>query len=163
MHSYDIENILALREDLPKDFEKTSKMPFVYAKDLIKSLTQSGKFCIGAGAAYPEGHIEKCEDKNIDIKYLKEKVDSGVDFLITQLFLIMNYFTRLWRHITKAGIDIPVSGGVMPVLNKSQIKRITQLSGASLPPKFVRMLDKYEYNPEALKRSRNSLCDRANN
>lgn len=145
----DIENILALRGDIPKDFEKTSKMPFVYAKDLIKSITNSGNFCIG-GAAYPEGHIE-CENIEKDIKYLKKKVDAGLDFLITQLFFDNELFYSFMDRASKVGIDIPVSAGIMPVLNKNQIKRITELSGASLPPKFVRMLDKYEYNPEALK------------
>jgi methylenetetrahydrofolate reductase (NADPH) len=144
-----IVNILALRGDLPSDFEKTSSMSFEYAKDLIRHITARGNFCIGA-AAYPEGHIE-CENLDTDIKYLKEKVDAGADFLITQLFFDNEIYYKFMDKALKAGIKIPISAGIMPVLNKNQITRITELSGASLPPKFIRMLSKYENNPEALK------------
>lgn len=144
-----IDNILALRGDIPNGFEKNSDMTFAYAKDLVKTIVSNGSFCIGA-AAYPEGHME-CRDLDKDILHLKEKVDAGVDFLITQLFFDNELFYNFIDKAVKAGINIPISAGIMPVLNKNQIHRITQLSGASLTPKFVRMLDKYENNPDALK------------
>lgn len=144
-----ISNVLALRGDIPKDFEKTSEMSYLYAKDLIKAVKKDGNFCIGA-AAYPEGHIS-CENLDRDIAYLKEKVDTGVDFLITQLFFDNELFYEFREKAAASGINIPISAGIMPVLNKKQISRIVELSGASLPPKFRRVMDKYENNPEALR------------
>lgn len=144
-----IDNILALRGDIPIDFQRKDRSELLFAKDLIKNIKNTGGFCIGA-AAYPEGHIE-CNSLDLSIMHLKEKVDSGADFLITQLFFDNETFYNFKDKALSKGINIPISAGIMPVLNKNQIKRITELSGASLPKKFIRILDKYEYNPEALK------------
>ena len=137
--------------DIPEDpdFDFPDPLHYQYAKDLIKEAKEEGGFSIGA-ACYPEGHIE-CKSKVQDIKFLKEKVDCGVDFLITQLFFDNEIFYRFMEEIDIAGIDVPVSAGIMPVLNKNQIIRMTQLSGCSIPPKFRRILDRYEDNPAALK------------
>ncbi|MEL7655686.1 MAG: methylenetetrahydrofolate reductase, partial [Bacillota bacterium] len=86
-----------------------------------------------------------------DIKYLREKVSMGADFLITQLFFDNELFYRFMDEIDLAGINIPVSAGILPVLNKNQIERITKLAGCQLPPKFKRIIDRYEDNPAALK------------
>ena len=151
MKANNIENILAMRGDMPEDpdFEFPDPLHYQYAKDLITEVKEEGGFSIGA-ACYPEGHIE-CKSKVQDIKFLKEKVDCGVDFLITQLFFDNEIFYRFMEEIDIAGIDVPVSAGIMPVLNKNQIIRMTQLSGCSIPPKFRRILDRYEDNPAALK------------
>lgn len=151
MKSNNIENVLAMRGDIPEDpdFDFPDPLHYQYAKDLIKEAKEEGGFSIGA-ACYPEGHIE-CKSKVQDIKFLKEKVDCGVDFLITQLFFDNEIFYRFMEEIDIAGIDVPVSAGIMPVLNKNQIIRMTQLSGCSIPPKFRRILDRYEDNPAALK------------
>ncbi len=146
-----IENVLALRGDIPEDpdFEFPTPLHYEYACDLVKEAKAEKFFSIGA-ACYPEKHID-CESKVKDIKYLKEKVDQGVDFLVSQLFFDNELFYRFMEEIELAGIDLPVSAGIMPVLNKNQILRITKLSGCSIPPKFRRILDRYEDNPEALK------------
>lgn len=144
-----INNILALRGDIPNEFKKTLDMPYLYAKDLIRNVNKQTGFCVGA-AAYPEGHIS-CESIDRDIEHLKEKVDSGVDFLITQLFFDNELFYAFREKVRKKGIDIPISAGIMPVLNKNQINRMVELSGAALPNKFKRVMDKYENNPEALR------------
>lgn len=146
-----IENILALRGDLPEDpdFEFPDPLHYEHAEDLIREVREEGGFSIGA-ACYPEGHID-CENLVQDVKYLREKVDMGADFLITQLFFDNELFYRFMDAIDLAGIEVPVSAGIMPVLNKNQILRITKLSGCELPPKFMRILDRYEHNPEALK------------
>jgi methylenetetrahydrofolate reductase (NADPH) len=151
MKSNNIENVLAMRGDIPEDpdFDFPDPLHYQYAKDLIKEAKEEGGFSIGA-ACYPEGHIE-CKSKVQDIKFLKKKVDCGVDFLITQLFFDNEIFYRFMEEIDIAGIDVPVSAGIMPVLNKNQIIRMTQLSGCSIPPKFRRILDRYEDNPAALK------------
>ncbi|QCX32432.1 methylenetetrahydrofolate reductase [NAD(P)H] [Caloramator sp. E03] len=143
-----IDNILALRGDLPKDLDSNSCMSYMYAKDLISQIVKMNGFCIGA-AAYPEGHIES-ENLEEDVKYLKEKVDAGADFLITQLFFDNEMFYNFKDLTVKYGINVPITAGILPVLNKSQILRIITLSGASLPKKFIRILDKYEYSPKAL-------------
>lgn len=151
MRENNIENVLTLRGDIPEDpdFVFPTPLNYEYASDLVKEAKREKGFCIGA-ACYPEKHIDSdCKIK--DIKYLKEKVDHGVDFLITQLFFDNEIFYRFMDEIDLAGVDVPVSAGIMPVLNKNQILRITQLSGCSIPPKFKRILDRYENNQEALK------------
>ena len=151
MRSNGIENILAMRGDLPEDpdFEFPNPLHYEHASDLIREVRDAGTFSVGA-ACYPEGHID-CDNLIQDVKYLREKVDTGADFLISQLFFDNELFYRFMDAIDLAGIDVPVSAGIMPVLNKNQILRITKLAGCELPQKFMRILDRYEHNPEALK------------
>lgn len=146
-----IENILAMRGDIPEnpDFEFADPPHYRYAADLIKEIKEEGDFCIGA-ACYPEGHVD-CESKVKDVKHLRDKVSVGVDFLITQLFFDNELFFRFMEEIDLAGINVPVSAGIMPILNKNQITRMTKLSGCHLPKKMERILDRYEHNPAALK------------
>lgn len=151
MRRNNIENILAMRGDIPEDpdFDFPNPLQYEHAADLISQVRAEGDFCIGA-ACYPEGHVD-CGSKVQDIKYLREKVDKGADFLITQLFFDNELFYRFMEEIDLAGINVPVSAGILPVLNKNQIIRITKLAGCQLPPKFKRILDRYEDNPAALK------------
>lgn len=151
MKANNIENILALRGDIPEDpdFEFPNPLQYCFAGDLISEARAYGDFCIGA-ACYPEKHID-CDSKVKDIKNLKEKVSRGVDFLVSQLFFDNELFYRFMEEIDLAGIDVPVSAGIMPVLNKNQMLRIIKLSGCGIPAKFQRILDRYEDNPEALK------------
>jgi methylenetetrahydrofolate reductase (NADPH) len=146
-----IQNIMALRGDLPQNFneELFQKNEYKYASDLIKSIKKDDEICIG-GACYPEGHFE-CSSLEKDIENLKIKVDSGADFLITQLFFDNESFYRFIDLSYKKGINVPISAGIMPVTNKKQIERMISLSGASLPAKFSRIMAKYENNPQALK------------
>lgn len=146
-----IENILAMRGDIPEDpnYKFPEPLQYKYAADLIREIKAEGDFCIGA-ACYPEGHVE-CESKIKDVKYLRDKVSIGVDFLITQLFFDNELFFRFMEELDLVGINVPVSAGIMPVLNKSQIDRMTKLSGCQLPKKMKRILDRYEHNPAALK------------
>ncbi|MDD4564021.1 MAG: methylenetetrahydrofolate reductase [NAD(P)H] [Eubacteriales bacterium] len=151
LRSHNIENILAMRGDIPEDpdFEFPEPLQYKYAADLIREVKAEGYFCIGA-ACYPEGHVE-CESKIKDVKYLRDKVSMGVDFLITQLFFDNELFFRFMEELDLAGITVPVSAGIMPVLNKNQIERMTKLSGCHLPNKMKRILERYEHNPAALK------------
>lgn len=147
----DVHNILALRGDFPQDpdFKFPDPVHYRYARDLITHIQGSGSFCVGA-ACYPEGHPE-CADLHQDILYLKEKVEAGTDFLITQLFFDNDAFYRFMEEKEKAGISVPVTAGIMPVLNKKQIERMATLCKAILPKKFSRIMERYEHNPEALK------------
>lgn len=151
MRTHKIENVLALRGDIPEDptFDFPSPLQFEHATDLVREIALQGDFSIG-GACYPEGHID-CESKAKDLKYLKEKVEYGVDFLVSQLFFDNELFYRFLEEMDIAGINAPVAAGILPVLNKNQILRITKLAGCAIPPKFQRILDRYENNPAALK------------
>ncbi len=146
-----IQNILALRGDLPSDMQEPLPGCYKYASELISDLKINNNFCIG-GACYPEGHVEN-PNKEKDILYLKEKVDSGCDFLITQLFfdnnVLYNFLYRLFQH----NINVPLIAGIMPVTNINSIRRMVKLSGATLTPKYKAMLDKFEHNPKALKQA----------
>ncbi|MCM8709662.1 methylenetetrahydrofolate reductase [NAD(P)H] [Clostridium sp. SYSU_GA19001] len=148
---HNISNILALRGDIPNDpnFEFPNPLHYEYAKDLINHIREFKDFSVAA-AAYPEGHIE-CSNLELDIQRLKDKVNAGADFLITQLFFDNELFYNFKEKVVAKNITIPISAGIMPVLNKNQIERIISLCGTKLPKKFVRIMEKYEHNPEALK------------
>jgi len=147
--AYGIENVLALRGDRPVDPNCPLSSDYCYARDLIRDLQQHAHFCIGA-ACYPEGHIE-CIDPALDLIYLKEKVDAGVDFLITQLFFDNELFYAFREKMVAKNINVPVTAGIMPVLNKKQIEHILKLCKVHLPRKFTRIMERYEHNAEALK------------
>ena len=142
-----INNILALRGDGIPDVEPVGD--FNHANELVSFIKSNGDFHV-AGACYPEGHTES-DDLITDIKYLKRKVDAGCDHLISQLFFDNDHFYRFRERCDLAGINVPIEAGIMPVLNKKQIERMVTMCGASLPNKFVKMMARYENNPEALK------------
>lgn len=145
-----IENILALRGDMPKDGSQTT-MDYKHASDLILDIKKNGNFCIGA-ACYPECHQE-CEHQDKDLEYLKMKVDNGCDFLTTQMFFDNTVlYSFLYRMMAK-NIDVPVIAGVMPVTNGKQIARSCALSGATLPNRFRRIADKYGDDPASMKQA----------
>lgn len=146
-----IQNILALRGDFPQDpnFKFPNPLHFTHAIDLVEHIKKDNYFSV-AGTCYPEGHIEAKSMKD-DIVYLKKKVDAGTDFLITQLFFDNNLFYSFKEKTDIIGIDVPIEVGVMPVINSNQIRRIASLCGAHIPEKFVKILDRYIDNKEALK------------
>ncbi|WP_100064959.1 methylenetetrahydrofolate reductase [NAD(P)H] [Miniphocaeibacter massiliensis] len=143
-----IENILALRGDLPSHMKDLKSRDYSYASDLMKDINEFGDFCIG-GACYPEGHVES-EHLVDDIKTIKSKVDMGCKFLITQMFFDNNILYNFLYKLRDAGIDIPVIAGIMPVTNAKQIKRIVELSGTYLPQRFKTVVDKFGHNPKAM-------------
>ncbi|MDR1700886.1 MAG: methylenetetrahydrofolate reductase [NAD(P)H] [Lachnoclostridium sp.] len=148
-----VQNILALRGDRPKDMpeEQFESRYFPYAADLVATLRQSDDFCI-AGACYPEKHPESGTLQE-DISHLTYKVEQGLDFLITQLFYINDVFYRYLEQIRTAGIDIPVSAGLMPITSISQVKNIIALSGAALPEDLTQIIEKYKNSPADLKKA----------
>ena len=145
-----IENILALRGDLPQDpnFVFPTPLHYHYASDLVYQLKQKKCFSI-AGACYPEGHVE-CSNLEKDINYLKRKVDAGLDLLITQLFYDNEKLYSFLDKIKQAGINIPVAAGIMPLISKNQVERCLTFSNAVLPPKITRILEKYGDNTPVL-------------
>ncbi len=147
-----IENILALRGDKPKDFDGEIFPGFKYASELAGEIKAFGGFCIG-GACYPERHPDS-PSMETDIENLKIKVDAGVDFLVTQMFFDNDEFYKFRDMAVKKGINVPITAGIMPLTNAGQIQRMAILSGgASMPAKFVRMISKYQDNPDALRQA----------
>ena len=144
-----IENVLALRGDIPADGRV--EKDYQYASQLIYEIKQMGDFCIG-GACYPEGHVE-CPHKEDDIYYLKEKVEAGCDFLTTQMFFDNNILYNFLYRIREKGITVPVIAGIMPVTNGKQMKRICELSGTYLPTRFKAIVDKFGDTPDAMKQA----------
>ncbi|MGL5639791.1 MAG: methylenetetrahydrofolate reductase [NAD(P)H] [Cetobacterium sp.] len=142
-----IENVLALRGDLPKDAE-IIEGDFKYASKLVEKIKKESALCVGGGF-YPEGHLET--NDLLDLFYLREKVKKGTDFLISQIFFDNNHFYSFKEKCEKLGIDIPLIAGIIPVTNTNQIKRITELCGSTVPLKFQKILERYANNPEALK------------
>ena len=145
-----INNILALRGDIPEGFDRT-KCEYHYASELIGDIRSHGDFCIG-GACYPESHPES-ENSFDDIENLKIKVDCGCEFLTTQMFFDNNILYNFLYRIREAGITVPVVAGIMPVTNAVQIKRIMSISQSALPQRFVRIVDRYGSKPEAMKQA----------
>ncbi len=145
-----VENILALRGDLPQGMTEKS-LDFTHASDLVDEIRNFGGFCIG-GACYPETHPES-ENSKQDIINLKKKVDAGCEFLTTQMFFDNHILFNYLYKIREAGITVPVIPGIMPVTNAVQIKRICALSGTVLPRKFIRMVDRFGDNPAAMKQA----------
>lgn len=145
--SNSIQNVLALRGDPPQDGAAGYFKPghYCHAVELIKHIRQNNVFCIG-GAAYPEGHVD-CRRLDEDWGYLREKVAAGVDFFITQLFFDNRVFYHFKESLLRLGVTVPVSAGIMPVLNSKQIRRMAYLSGASIPAKLLRIFDSYENDP----------------
>lgn len=144
-----VENVLALRGDIPQD-GKVEK-DYHYASELIREIKEIGDFCIGA-ACYPEGHVES-ENKTKDIQHLQEKVEAGCDFVTTQMFFDNNILYNYLYRIREKGITVPVIAGIMPVTNVSQIRRICQMSGTYLPSRFKAIVDRFGENPAAMKQA----------
>ncbi len=145
-----IENILALRGDMVEGMDH-SHLEYHYASELTKEIRDFGGFCIG-GACYPEGHPESANSA-ADIESLKIKVEAGCEFLTTQMFFDNNILYNFMYRMYRAGINVPVVAGIMPVTNANQIKRICSISKQALPQRFIRIVDRYGDNPAVMKQA----------
>ena len=143
-----VENIIALRGDPPRG--STEFVPvaggFQHATDLLQHIKSNFDFGMAA-ACYPEGHTESV-DLDSDLKYINLKVDNGADFLVTQLFYDNRYFFDFVERARAGGIEVPIIPGVLPVLNSSQVRRFTALSGSKIPPALDHLLDQYADNDD---------------
>lgn len=145
-----IENVLALRGDIPQGLDMDN-LSYHYASELVSEIREYGGFCIG-GACYPESHPESNTGKE-DIEHLKIKVDAGCQFLTTQMFFDNDILYNFLFRLIKAGVDVPVVAGIMPVTSVSQIKRICSIAGQQLPQSFMRIVDRYGDDPLAMKQA----------
>ena len=149
-----IENIMALRGDITPELynQDPSARHYRYAVELVREIkTINPDFCVG-GACYPEIHPESANQSD-DIKRLKEKVDAGCSFLTTQMFFDNNLLYNFLFKIREAEITVPIIPGIMPITNANQVERAVKLSGSYMPQRFKSLVDKFGYNPEAMKQA----------
>ena len=149
-----IENIMALRGDIPAHLMDADRTDWAYhhAVELVRELKAAkSDLCIG-GACYPEVHPESACQKD-DIRFLKEKVEAGCDFLTTQMFFDNNLLYNFLYKIREAGITVPIIPGIMPITNANQVERAIKLSGSFMPQRFKSLVDKFGHDPAAMKQA----------
>ena len=146
-----IKNILALRGDIPQDFDFGAEHYFTNAYQLVNEIKSIGDFCVG-GACYPEMHPES-KNRVEDIEYLKQKVDCGIEFLTTQMFFDNEKFFNFYEMCQIKGINVPIIAGIMPITNAKQIRRSIELSNSSVPDKFYRIMDRFGDDPKSMKQA----------
>ena len=142
-----IENILALRGDIPEGFTM-DHLDYHYASDLAKEISDFGGFCIG-GACYPEGHPDSANSVE-DIDNLKKKIDAGCQYLTTQMFFDNNIHYKFLYKAREKGIFCPIIPGIMPITNAKQVERAIKLSGTIMPPRFLSIVDRFGTDKEAM-------------
>ncbi|AEB11900.1 methylenetetrahydrofolate reductase [NAD(P)H] [Marinithermus hydrothermalis] len=146
-----IENVLALRGDPPRGETEFKPAPdgFRYASELVRFIRAEGyPFSLG-GAGYPEGHVE-CRDREQDLLHLKHKVDSGLDFVITQLFFDNHHYFDFLERAERVGIRVPIVPGIMPITNIQQVQRFTKMCGASIPRSLLAELERFGDDDQAV-------------
>lgn len=151
LRSKGVENILALRGDIPDGFE-LKEQNYHHAIELVRDIKAFDQNLCVAGACYPDTHPDASSQKE-DIAHIKEKVDAGMDFLITQMFFDNPVFYSYMYQLREAGVAVPVHPGIMPIVNAKQMKRTLKLSGTTLPERFRRILDTFGETPEAMRQA----------
>ena len=149
-----IQNVMALRGDIPAELVGADRTgwDYTHAVQLVRELKAAdADFCVGA-ACYPEIHPESANQKE-DIRYLREKVEAGCDFLTTQMFFDNNLFYNFLYKVREAGIVVPVLPGIMPITNGNQVARAIHLSGSLMPQRFKALVDKFGTSPAAMRQA----------
>lgn len=151
MKNAGIENILALRGDIPKNYDGQVFAEFSHASELVELIKETGDFCVG-GACYPEVHPDSA-NKHEDIIGLKKKVDAGCDYLTTQMFFDNNIFFNFIYRIREAGISVPIIPGIMPITRRVQVKNAVKLSGCNVPERFKSIVDAFGDTEAAMRQA----------
>ena len=147
-----IENILALRGDIPAGMDFPSPHHYEHAIQLVEQIrAEYPEACIG-GACYPEKHPDAF-NKDEDIRHIKEKVDAGCDFLTTQMFFNNSIYYNYLYRLREAGVTVPILAGIMPVTSRRQMERSIQLSGCVIPPELTALADRFGDSPEAMQQA----------
>lgn len=151
--SANVNHVLALRGDRPAYMtdEQYESRDFAYANELVSYLKSRTSLQI-TGACYPEKHFEAMS-KRADLARLKEKVECGCDFLITQLFMDNDVFYEFQESCQTAGISVPICAGIMPITSTKQVATTISLSGTSIPKAFSDLVAKYGESPEDMKKA----------
>ncbi|CAM3536594.1 methylenetetrahydrofolate reductase [NAD(P)H] [Corallococcus sp. ZKHCc1 1396] len=146
-----IENLLLLRGDPPQGQQSFEPVPggFRYAEELVRFVREEDfNFCLG-GACYPEGHMETASRED-DLKHLKAKVDAGMDFVVTQLFFDNAFYFDFVERARRAGINVPIVPGIMPITNYEQVQRFTRMCGATVPMRLALQMERVKDQPDAV-------------
>lgn len=151
MKNAGIESILALRGDIPKNYDGQVFAEFSHASELVELIKETGDFCVG-GACYPEVHPDSA-NKHEDIIGLKKKVDAGCDYLTTQMFFDNNIFFNFMYRIREAGISVPIIPGIMPITRRVQVKNAVKLSGCNVPERFKSIVDAFGDTEAAMRQA----------
>ena len=151
MNNAGIENILALRGDIPKNYDGQVFTEFSHASELVELIKESGDFCVG-GACYPEVHPDSA-NKHDDIAGLKKKVDAGCDYLTTQMFFDNNIFFNFMYRVREAGINVPIIPGIMPITKRVQVGNAVKLSGCNVPERFKSIVDAFGDTEAAMRQA----------
>lgn len=151
MKNAGIENILALRGDIPKNYDGQVFAEFSHASELVELIKETGDFCVG-GACYPEVHPDSA-NKHEDIIGLKKKVDAGCDYLTTQMFFDNNIFFNFMYRIREAGINVPIIPGIMPITKRVQVGNAVKLSGCNVPERFKSIVDAFGDTEAAMRQA----------
>lgn len=147
-----IQNILALRGDIPEGMDFPSPRYYEHAIQLVEEIRKDyPEACIG-GACYPEKHPD-ARSKDEDIRHIKEKVDAGCDFLTTQMFFNNSIYYNYLYRLREAGVTVPILAGIMPVTSRRQMERSIQLSGCVVPPELKALADRFGDSPEAMQQA----------
>ncbi len=146
-----IENILALRGDVPKNYEGEVFTDFVHASELVRLIKETGDFCVG-GACYPEVHPDSA-GKKADIEGLKKKVEAGCEYLTTQMFFDNTIFFNFMYRLRTAGVMVPVIPGIMPITKRVQVKNAVKLSGCNVPERFKSIVDAFGDTEAAMRQA----------
>ncbi|MGM8838114.1 methylenetetrahydrofolate reductase [NAD(P)H] [Thermus sp. 93170] len=147
-----VENLLALRGDPPQGERVFRPHPegFRYAAELVALIrARYGEGVSVGGAAYPEGHPES-ESLQADLQHFKAKVEAGLDFAITQLFFNNAHYFGFLERARRMGIHIPILPGIMPITNYAQLRRFTEVCGASIPGPLLSQLERHQDDPKAI-------------
>jgi len=147
-----IVNVLALRGDPPNGSSEFTKTDggFEYSRELVEFIREQGGFSIGT-AGFPEGHIACKAGKHVDWGYLREKIEAGADFVISQLFFDNNDFYEFHDHLVgRLGVSVPIIPGVLPILSAGQTKKFVALCGAQLPRPFLRRIEELGDDDQAV-------------
>lgn len=151
MKNAGIENILALRGDIPKNYDGQVFAEFSHASELVELIKETGDFCVG-GACYPEVHPDSA-NKHEDIIGLKKKVDAGCDYLTTQMFFDNNIFFNFMYRVREAGINVPIIPGIMPITKRVQVRNAVKLSGCNVPERFKSIVDAFGDTEAAMRQA----------
>ena len=147
-----IENILALRGDIPEGMDFPHPRYYEHAVQLVEEIRREyPEACIG-GACYPEKH-PNASNKDEDILRIKEKVDAGCDFLTTQMFFNNSIYYNYLYRLREAGVRVPILAGIMPVTSRRQMERSIQLSGCVIPPELTALADRFGDSPAAMQQA----------
>lgn len=149
-----VENILALRGDIPSDMANTGMLSqdYRHATQLIEQIKEMYPECCVGAACYPEVHPES-KNSGEDIKYLKAKVDAGCEFFTTQMFFDNSLLYSFLYRLREAGVTVPVVAGIMPITRASQVEQAIKLSGCHVPQRFKSIVDRFGSDAEAMKQA----------